>query len=101
MLHAWFNGDVVAGTILERAGKELADCVQAVERALLPERLAIACTGGLFMTPSPIRDALDRALPQSERREPSLSPLGGALLAALELAGIPAGPAFRERLELC
>jgi N-acetylglucosamine kinase-like BadF-type ATPase len=99
---AWRSGDAVAGKILERAGEELALCVSAVARALLPDRLPIACTGGLFLEESPVREALDRTLardlPRHERRDPCFSPLGGAVLAALAHAGIPLGAGIRAQL---
>lgn len=102
VLGAARDQDEVARDILERAAAELASLATAVARALGRERPAVAVTGGLVAHDSPLREALRRelrrSLPLHEERAPRLPPLGGALLLALEQAGIALDEPGRTRL---
>jgi len=91
------EGDVVAQQIIARGAAELAELIATVAQQLdLIESLGtvpVAVTGGLtsagdvFM--DPLREAVQRRAPQCEVIEPSLPPVLGAVLLAIELLGIP------------
>lgn len=82
------NGDEVATTLLDQAGRELADTCNSVLRACKTSRIAFS--GGLISHDTPVRAALEAALRQ---KHPSLeiiesaydADIGAALLALQHL----------------
>jgi len=93
-------GDDAAQQIVERAGTALASMAQAVicELGLTPAR--VFPTGGVLAPGSPVRRAFDETLrasvPGVAILEPTMPPLGGALVIALEKAGSLTGESLER-----
>ena len=102
VLAAAADGDVVAGAIVESAGKCLAALAAAVARRL-NEPLLVFGTGSLLGNSQQLRVAFDAALratdPPLRYRPSRLSPLGGAVLLAMRRAGHTPSLEVIERLE--
>lgn len=85
-------GDEVAREILERAGRELAECVLAVARRLSLTTLAfpIAYVGGVFNAEDvllgPMRAVVGKEAPQATLNPPKNTPVEGAGMMAIRAA---------------
>lgn len=95
-------GDAAARSIVERGAAELALMAGTVARKLFPggHGEAVLC-GSVARLPAysaAIAGAFEEACATVEIVEPVLPPAGGAVLLALELAGIEADAALVERL---
>lgn len=88
-------GDEVATEILERAGRELAECVLAVARRLSLTTLAfpIAYVGGVFNAEDvllgPMRAVVQTQAPQATLKPPQHTPVEGAAMMAIRAAEHP------------
>lgn len=87
------DGDAVAAALLRDAGAALADLAGGVLAHLDSSAAArVVLIGGLTAAGSPLRDALREALqarhPAAELHEPALDPSRGALVLALQDAGV-------------
>jgi N-acetylglucosamine kinase-like BadF-type ATPase len=99
-------GDATARRIAVSHGRALGDyaIVAARKVGMLDTRFTLALTGGVLRHPSPfLRDALvarvQEAAPGAHATHSRFEPAAGAVFLALELAGIEADAALRERLE--
>lgn len=87
------SGDKVAATLVQYAGRELALAAAVVARGLRQgdERVGVYPTGGVLAA-RPIHTAFRRALgriaPFARVETPLLEPVGGALVLALQEAGV-------------
>ena len=95
VIQAALQGDEVANEILERAGRELGECVMAVTRRLnLTEvEFPIAYVGGAFnagdLLLGPMRSVLGRDAPGASLIQPSKTPVEGAAMMAIRAAENP------------
>lgn len=90
------DGDMPARAIVESAADELAWHVRTLERRLAAPAMAWSYAGGLFQAPV-LRDAVTERIGRPPRL-PLLPPVGGALLAAAQHAGLPGTEEFVARL---
>ena len=95
VIQAALQGDEVANEILERAGRELGECVMAVTRRLnLTEaEFPIAYVGGAFnagdLLLGPMRSVLGREAPGASLMQPTKTPVEGAAMMAIRAAENP------------
>ncbi len=88
-------GDEVAREILERAGRELAECVLAVARRLSLTTMAfpVAYVGGVFNAEDvllgPMRTVVAGEAPQATLKPPKNTPVEGAAMMAIRAAEHP------------
>ena len=88
-------GDEVAREILERAGRELAECVLAVARRLSLTKIAfpVAYVGGVFNAEDvlldPMRAVLHKNAAQATLSPPKNTPVEGAAMMAIRAAEHP------------
>jgi N-acetylglucosamine kinase-like BadF-type ATPase len=88
-------GDEVAVEILERAGRELAECVLAVARrlSLTPTTFPVAYVGGVFnaedMLLGPMRTVVANEAPQATLNPPHHTPVEGAAMMAIRASEHP------------
>lgn len=88
-------GDDVAREILERAGRELAECVLAVARrlSLTPAPFPVAYVGGVFNAEDvllqPMRSVVANEAPQATLAPPKNTPVEGAAMMAMRAAEHP------------
>jgi N-acetylglucosamine kinase-like BadF-type ATPase len=99
-----FEGDAVAAEITRRAVNELACMVETVAHQLdwRGERIPLVLIGSVANCPAmrnPLAQRLAASLPHLEIVEPVLSPEGGAVLLAAEMAGLKPGPNFVANLQ--
>ncbi|MEN9938690.1 MAG: hypothetical protein RLZZ387_5269 [Chloroflexota bacterium] len=106
LLDAAADGDATARRIVVEHGAALGDDALAAARqvGLEHEDFPLVLAGGVLRHPSPmLRDALvARVLERAPGAVPTrirLEPAAGAVLLALELAGVTVTPALLERLE--
>lgn len=100
-------GDALAGTVVARGAEELAQMAAAVWRALrLQDEPGAALSGtGSVLEKSPVyrracADALAPLLPGVPLAAPHLPAVAGAVLLALQVAGVPTEGAVLERLRV-
>jgi N-acetylglucosamine kinase-like BadF-type ATPase len=98
------SGDRVAGGILECGAREIARMVATVARRLeFGGEFPVTMTGGLVDRPGHYRDMIHaqihRSLPDAVILPPSLPPVLGAAILALETAGVPLTGALMKRLK--
>ncbi len=91
-------------TIVREAAKNLAEMVRAVARKLgVVENFELACVGGMFRDGELMLSALDEELRMFGLRcnlvGPELPPVGGALLIASTMLGVPSSSGFTARLK--
>ena len=104
VIRAAESGDAVAGRILEEGAGEIARMVEtvAVRLEFTDTEFPVTMTGGLVDRPgyyrSMIHDQIRKILPGARIVEPSLPPVVGAALLALEAAGISAGEPILRKL---
>ena len=98
-------GDVAAKAIFDQAGRELADIIDAIRRALKGpdgERIPLSYSGGVFKSGDLILEPLRAELLARSRDydlvAPALSPSLGAALYAARLSGDPLSPEAVARL---
>ena len=95
VIEAARSGDAVATEILDRAGRELADCVLAVGRRLqLNEtEFPVAYVGGVFnaedLLLGPMRTSVAREAPRATLMPPKNTPVEGAAMMAIRAAEHP------------
>jgi N-acetylglucosamine kinase-like BadF-type ATPase len=88
-------GDPVAHEIIERAGRDLADCVLAVARRLsiANESFPVAYVGGAFQAGEqllgPMRAAILNGAPRAQLMPPRHTPVEGAAMMAIRAAAMP------------
>lgn len=88
-------GDEVAVEILERAGRELAECVLAVARrlSLTPTAFPVAYVGGVFNAEDvllgPMRTVVAKEAPQATLNPPNHTPVEGAAMMAIRASEHP------------
>jgi N-acetylglucosamine kinase-like BadF-type ATPase len=88
-------GDEVAREILERAGRELAECVLAVARrlSLTTIKFPVAYVGGVFNAEDvllgPMRGVVQKQAPQAALNPPQHTPVEGAAMMAIRAAEHP------------
>ena len=88
-------GDEVAREILERAGRELAECVLAVARRLSLTKIAfpVAYVGGVFNAEDvlldPMKSVLHKEAAQATLSPPNNTPVEGAAMMAIRAAEHP------------
>ncbi len=88
------EGDLVARSLLDEAGRELASTALAViaRLGMLDAGMTVYTTGGVFaagpLVLDPFHETLGRRSPASAIREAAYSPVIGALLMALQAAGV-------------
>jgi N-acetylglucosamine kinase-like BadF-type ATPase len=88
-------GDEVAREILERAGRELADCVLAVARrlSLTESEFPVAYVGGVFNAEDvllgPMRAVVAAEAPKATLNPPKNTPVEGAAMMAMRAAEHP------------
>jgi N-acetylglucosamine kinase-like BadF-type ATPase len=98
------GGDAVARRILADAGRALAELALAVARSLemTRTRFSLYPVGGVFAVGrqirEPFRAALRAQVPHCRIRAPIFPPVIGAVLLAMQGAGLPVTPAVRRRL---
>lgn len=98
------SGDPVARSILAEAGYSLAALAAAVARRLRMTRapFPVYTVGGVFsagpLVRDPMRRALRRIVPRAVLSPPESAPVVGAVVMALERAGVVADAALRRRL---
>jgi N-acetylglucosamine kinase-like BadF-type ATPase len=80
-------GDAVAGEIVSTAAAELVGMARAAMRNLATTNLPIALAGGLLATPTPLSEAVCRALGLSRIPTPRHTPAVGAAILALMALG--------------
>jgi N-acetylglucosamine kinase-like BadF-type ATPase len=89
------NGDAVAREIVDRAGRDLADCVLAVARRLsiTNDGFPVAYVGGAFKSGDqllgPMRNAIAADAPRAELITPHHTPAEGAAMMAIRAAAAP------------
>lgn len=97
-------GDEVAGRIVDRGCRELAEMVAAVLRRLdlLGQETPVAPVGGLFRAVEAVLGPFARHLatlaPRTELRAPIYPPAVGALILALRLGGVSIAEGVRREL---
>lgn len=95
VMEAAAGGDRVAVAILERAGRELADCVLAVARnlSILADEFPVAYVGGAFhageLLLTPMRAEIARSAPRARLAPPLRTPVEGAAMMAIRAAAMP------------
>ena len=95
VIEAARQGDPVALEILERAGRELAECVLAVGRKLklTGSDFPVAYVGGVFnaedLLLTPMRGAVAREAPRATLNPPKNTPVEGAAMMAIRTAENP------------
>ncbi len=105
VIRAARSGDAVASAILSGGAREIARMVATVADALefTGRSFPVTMTGGLVDRGGRYRDLIceeiRRTLPDAGILEPSLPPVIGAALLALELAGVPHTPSILEKLK--
>jgi len=88
-------GDEVAIEILERAGRELAECVLAVARrlALTSEQFPVAYVGGVFNADDvilgPMRNVVKKEAAKATLNPPKNTPVEGAAMMAIRSSQHP------------
>ena len=98
------RGDAIARTILADAGRSLADLASGVAARLgmESETFELFLVGGIFRVGTPVIDPLRAALRsralRPRIRKPRFTPAVGAVLMALEAAGVQPGSAGWRRL---
>lgn len=98
------NGDAVARTILADAGRSLADLASGVATRLgmQNEAFDLFLVGGVFRVGKPVigplRSELRSRAPRARIRKPRFPPAVGAVLMALEAAGVRPTPSTLRRL---
>jgi glucosamine kinase len=98
------RGDAVARMILADAGRSLAELASGVATKLKmqDESFDLFLVGGVFNVGRPILGPLRAELrvraPKARIRKPRFPPAVGAVLMALDAAGIPTGPRLVRRL---
>lgn len=90
------QGDMPARAIVDAAADELAWHVRTLERKLAAPKMAWSYAGGLFQN-AVLRDAVAERIGRAPRL-PLLPPVGGALIAAAQHAGLPITDQLVERL---
>jgi N-acetylglucosamine kinase-like BadF-type ATPase len=90
------HGDIAARDIADRAADELAWHVRTLERRLDAPTMAWSYAGGLFQS-AVLREVVVERIGRQPHL-PLLPPIGGALLAAAQHAGLPITDAFVSRL---
>lgn len=90
------RGDVAARAIVDAAADELAWHVRMLERKLSAPAMVWSYAGGLFQS-AVLREAVVARIGRQPRL-PLLPPIGGALLAAAQHAGLPTPEDFVARL---
>ncbi len=104
VLEAAVAGDAIATAIVAQGVDELALMVETVARVLTFDGLhvPVTCVGGLAQSGDAFKGwlypAIRRRVQAAEIVEPMLSPVLGAALLALELAGVPLSDVLIERL---
>jgi N-acetylglucosamine kinase-like BadF-type ATPase len=77
------DGDALAGSVLERAGMELAELVRVVVQRLEVAEVEVAYTGSVLECAGAVREAMVKelrtSLPMARAREGAVDPLEGAL----------------------
>ncbi|HUP48628.1 MAG TPA: BadF/BadG/BcrA/BcrD ATPase family protein [Thermoanaerobaculia bacterium] len=95
VIQAALRGDEVAKEILDRAGRELGECVLAVARKLklAGSEFPVAYVGGAFnadeLLLGPMKATLDREAPAAQLMQPSRTPVEGAAMMAIRAAENP------------
>ena len=95
VMQAADEGDAVARAIIDRAGRELADCVLAVARrlSLSSEEFPVAYVGGAFhagaLLLDPMKLAIAAGAPHARVAEPLHTPVEGAAMMAIRAAAAP------------
>jgi N-acetylglucosamine kinase-like BadF-type ATPase len=95
VMEAAKNGDAVAQTIVDRAARDLAECVIAVARRLqiLNESFPVACVGGAFeageQLVGPMRATIVAAAARAHLIAPLHTPVEGAAMMAIRAARSP------------
>ena len=95
VIQAALQGDEVANEILERAGRELGECVLAVARRLdlTRSQFPVAYVGGAFnagdLLLGPMRKTLDREAAGAALIQPSHTPVEGAAMMAIRASENP------------
>jgi len=90
------HGDTAARDIVDRAADELAWHLRTLERKLAAPAMAWSYAGGLFQS-AVLREAVVERVGRQPHL-PMLPPIGGALLAAAQHAGLSITDAFVSRL---
>lgn len=90
------QGDVAARLIVDAAADELVWHVRMLERKLVAPTMAWSYAGGLFQS-AVLREAVVERVGRQPRL-PLLPPIGGALLAAAQHAGLPSTEEFVAQL---
>jgi N-acetylglucosamine kinase-like BadF-type ATPase len=97
-------GDAVARMILADAGRSLAELASGIAATLgmQHEPFDLFLVGGVFKAGrfvlGPLRAELRSRAPRARLRKPRFPPAIGAVLMALDAAGVPAGPRITRRL---
>lgn len=105
VMEAASNGDPVAVSILEHAGRELGECVLAVARKLemTGEDFPVAYVGGAFHAGEPLIDPMRRTItaeaPKAMLTQPLRTPVEGAAMMAIRAAQSPRPARQRESHE--
>ncbi|HEU4521731.1 MAG TPA: BadF/BadG/BcrA/BcrD ATPase family protein [Thermoanaerobaculia bacterium] len=95
VIQAASQGDEVANEILDRAGRELGECVLAVARRLklTGQDFPVAHVGGAFnagdLLLGPMRATLEREAPGAALQQPARTPVEGAAMMAIRAAVNP------------
>jgi N-acetylglucosamine kinase-like BadF-type ATPase len=95
VIQAALQGDEVANEILDRAGRELGECVLAVTRrlALTESEFPVAYVGGAFnagdLLLGPMKRILGREAPGAHLMQPTHTPVEGAAMMAIRAAENP------------
>lgn len=95
VIQAATKGDEVANEILERAGRELGECVLAVAKKLelTGTEFPVAYVGGAFhagdLLLGPMRSVLDGEAPGAKLMQPAHTPVEGAAMMAIRAAENP------------
>ncbi|MGH9676706.1 MAG: BadF/BadG/BcrA/BcrD ATPase family protein, partial [Candidatus Acidiferrum sp.] len=87
--HAAISGDAIARNIFSRAGEALAAQAASAIKRLGIRQATVSYQGSMFLTGklllNPLKTALRHYVPQARLVAPSLPPIGGAYLLALQL----------------
>ena len=95
VIQAASQGDEVAKEILDRAGRELGECVLAVARrlSLTKAEFPVAYVGGAFnageLLLGPMKNILAREAPGATLIQPTHTPVEGAAMMAIRAAENP------------